>query len=269
MDSIVITGANEGIGFWMVNQWLEDGYKAAVFDKNTNNLQSLAKRYPETLFYYECDVTNARRVLECASFAQKAMGSIDIAIHNACLCKFQSFDNRICEDTKEEFEVNYFGAFNLIKAVLPFMRAQHSGKFFVTSSAVGITGFADISGYASTKGALESLMKCLRLEYLSEGISFRIIHPPLTDTKSSERLPVPKEFKASAEKVGRGIAKRIFKNKFITTPSFGDALSVKMCCHMPIFTANLLDKMTRMAIKADVIEFENGKNKIINESNKK
>lgn len=50
-----------------------------------------------------------------------------------------------------------------------------------------ITG-ANQGKSASSKGALESLAKCLGLEYAQDGISFHIIHPPLTRTKSSHSV---------------------------------------------------------------------------------
>ncbi|MFR7427116.1 MAG: hypothetical protein ACLUT7_02545 [Ruminococcus sp.] len=59
---------------------------------------------------------------------------------------------------------------------------------------------------------MESLAKCLNIEYASDGISFHIIHPPLTRTKSASPLPVPKEFMADPQKVGYGIAKHIFQS---------------------------------------------------------
>lgn len=103
----------------------------------------------------------------------------------------------------------------MAKSVLPYMQAQKKGKIIFTSSGVGVTGFIGISPYASTKGALESLVKCLNIEYASEGISFHIIHPPLTCTKSAAHLPVPQEFMADPRKVGYGIARHIFPNALL------------------------------------------------------
>ncbi|HBR25330.1 MAG TPA: short-chain dehydrogenase, partial [Firmicutes bacterium] len=82
------------------------------------------------------------------------------------------------------------------------------------SSGVGVMGFINISPYASSKGAIESLAKCLNIEYQNDGISFHIFHPPLTRTKSAEPLPIPKEFMVPPEKVGVGLAKHINKKSF-------------------------------------------------------
>ena len=57
---------------------------------------------------------------------------------------------------------------------------------------LGLRGFGNISPYASSKGAIESLAKCLEIENQDYGITFHIMHPPLTNTASSSELPYPK-----------------------------------------------------------------------------
>ena len=113
------------------------------------------------------------------------------------------------------------------------MQAQKGGKIIFTSSGVGVTGFIGISPYASTKGALESLAKCLNIEYASDGISFHIIHPPLTRTKSASPLPVPKEFMADPQKVGFGIAKHIFSKRFYYMSQLQSKVSNSYLLFMP------------------------------------
>ena len=97
---------------------------------------------------------------------------------------------------RDVMDVNFFGALRLAKTVLPYMREQKEGRIIFTSSGVGVTGFENISPYASTNGAMESLAKCLEIENEEYGISFHLFHPPLTDTDSASGLPIPKEFKA-------------------------------------------------------------------------
>ncbi len=100
-------------------------------------------------------------------------------------------------------DVNFGGAANLVEAVVPVMKKQKLGKICFTSSGVGVSGYTNVCYYASSKGAIEALAKCLNIEYAGGGITFHIMHPPLTVTKSSSPFPVPKEFKASPEKVGK------------------------------------------------------------------
>lgn len=147
----------------------------------------------------------------------------DIVIHNACLCTFTKEADTDFSTYERVFDMNYYGA--------------------LRCSGVGVTGFIGISPYASTKGALEALAKCLNLEYASDGISFHIIHPPLTRTKSAEPLPVPKEFMSDPQKVGYGIANHISSRHFILCHNFLQKIQTLICYLFPIKMGRLMSKM--------------------------
>lgn len=124
--------------------------------------------------------------------AIQKFGDIDIAIHNACLCTFGSEHDTDYEIYQNVMDINYFGVLRLTKTVLSHMRRAKKGRVIFTSSGVGVTGFADISPYAASKGAMESLDKCLQIENEEYGIIFHLFHPPLTDIKSASEISVPK-----------------------------------------------------------------------------
>jgi NAD(P)-dependent dehydrogenase (short-subunit alcohol dehydrogenase family) len=244
---LLLTGGNNGIGYFMVKQWLENGGRAAALDLETDNLDKLKEQYPNALLPVVCDVTDADGVRAAAEATAEAFGSIDAAVHNACVCPFKSLEELTQDDYRRAMEVNFLGAVNLSKAVLPHMLKQQSGRILLTSSGVGVTGFPSISAYAASKGAIEAFAKCMRLECKDSGVSFHILHPPLTDTKSAGPLPVPKEFKASAEAVGRGFIKRIWSKRFVIAPSAGAAFSIRMSYLFPLKTGAMLAMMTGRA----------------------
>lgn len=249
MRSMVITGGGNGIGLWMVQEWLEQGNTAAILDVETQLLNEMVSKFPGQLLVYNCNITDRRSVISAVENILSHWSKIDIVVHNACVCRFAPFAAKTVEEFSQEFAVNYFGCINVLQAVLPSMVAAGQGKVMVTSSGVGLTGYENISGYASTKGALESLVKCLKLEYMDRGIKFHILHPPLTQTKSSQPLPIPKEFKANPEKVGRGLVKRIDKKSFYIGPTAFDTLSAKMSYFFPLAMGKLLKKMSARAVK--------------------
>jgi NAD(P)-dependent dehydrogenase (short-subunit alcohol dehydrogenase family) len=125
------------------------------------------------------------------------------------------------------------------------MKEQSKGRIFFTSSGVGIMGFVNISAYASSKGALESLAKCLNIEYHNTGITFHIIHPPLTRTTSAKPLPIPEEFKADPEKVGTGIAKNIHKKRFIICHSFSQRIQTRLAYILTMKLGKFMSKMIK------------------------
>lgn len=241
VKNIIVSGANQGIGYYMVKELLDSGYNVTVLDLAVDNLTQLSGNILPLI----CDISDADWVKASVKESVERFGSVDCAVHNACMCTFGSLESTDDETYHKVFEVNYFGALNLTRAVLPYMQEKRNGKVIFTSSGVGVMGFVNISPYASTKGAIEALAKCLNIEYADFGIHFHIFHPPLTNTKSASPLPVPKEFMAEPKKVGVGLAKSIHKKSYIICHSFGQKLQTMVCYLFPIKMGRLMSKMTR------------------------
>lgn len=244
--NILITGANQGIGYYMVVEFLEQGHTVIVLDIEINELLNLKKKYPKKIHPVLCDVRNTMDMQEIIKQSADTYGIIDIAIHNACICTFQSMDETDYSIYENVLNVNYFGALRLAKCVIPHMK---DGKVIFVSSGVGVTGFHNISPYASSKGAIEALAKCLSLEYKDKGIRFHIMQPPLTRTKSAAPLPIPKEFLADPQAVGRGLARRIHKKGYCICHSPVQQLQTKLCYLFPLKMGAMMSKMARKSEK--------------------
>ena len=247
MANVIVTGANQGIGYYLVRQLLENGNCVSVFDVKTDALEDFKRLYPGRFCAYICDIRDEMSVKQRVAESIKHFKSVDIAIHNACCCVLLPFEE--VEDSlyQKVLEINVLGAAHLAKAVLPFMKKQGKGRVIFTSSGVGVTGFLHISPYASSKGALEALAKCLDLEYRRDGITFHLFHPPLTRTKSSAGLPVPQELMASPQKVGSGLAKHIASKHFMICHNWTQSLQMRLCYLWPMAMGRLMCKMTQRA----------------------
>lgn len=246
--NILISGANEGIGYHMVESLLKQNHNVFVLDIKTDGLEKLSDLYPkDRLFFDLCDISDEQQVISSMKKVASELDHIDYVIHNACKCTFESFENATINSFKQVYDVNFFGALHLIKHTLPILEKQRKGNIFITSSGVGIMGFREISPYASSKAALESLVKCLNIEYKSKNIHFHIIHPPLTLTNSSKGLNIPVEFMANPKKVGQGLAKRIHKKRRVIAYSKTNQLTVGLMYLFPVSMGKLLSKMTEKA----------------------
>lgn len=249
MGNFIITGANQGIGYYMAEQLLKDGNRISILDLETDNLTGLKEQYPDKLMYFKVDVRSEEEIQHAVAETVASFLTLDVVIHNACRCTFESEADTDYETYKDVFEVNYFGALRLVKSTVPYLSKQKRGRVIFTSSGVGVTGFMGISPYASTKGALEALAKCLRIEYAKDNVSFQLFHPPLTRTQSASPLPVPKEFMATPEKVGRGFAKHIDSRRFIICNSFGQKIQIMLSYLFPLKIGKLMSKMTARYIQ--------------------
>lgn len=225
---VIVTGANNGIGLHMTRTLLQDGYRVATCDLAGDNLHDLQVTYPQRLLYVPCDVTADEQVGAFVSEVLRQWGRIDVLVNNACLALFRPFEEASLEDTRREFEVNYFGYIRMIRAVLPQMKAQVGGIIHNVSSGVGVTGFAGIHGYASTKGAIEALTRTLAQELAGYGICVNLMQPPLTHTRSAAPLGVPEQIMADPAKVGQGLARRILSTKPDVTPDLQGSFFLRL-----------------------------------------
>lgn len=244
---IILTGADNGIGLAMTTALLERGDRVAALDLTCEELGLLADRYPKQLRFYQCDVTNAARVEAVVNNVIGVWGQVDVLVNNACLALFVPFAQRTIDDIRREMEVDYFGYLNLIAAVLPQMQKQGYGVIHNMSSGVGLTGYPNLTGYTSAKGAIESLTRTLALELAESGIAVNVMHPPLTRTKSASPLGVPLEMMADAMAVGRKLASKVGSTEAVITPSFTDAIGVGMMLHFPVGMGRFLSGMAKRA----------------------
>lgn len=241
---VIVTGANNGIGFYMTKTLLEDGYRLAAMDISDENLIPLQSIYPEQLLVCNCDLTDSVQVKETVSSVVEKWGQVDVLVNNACIAIFKLFEQKTIDETRREFEVNYFGYVNTIVAVLPYMKAKGKGIIHNVSSGVGITGFPGIYGYASTKGAIESLTRTLALEFEKYGICVNLMHPPLTNTKSASPLGIPIQAMDDPTRVGRNLAKQVLSTKTVIASDFRTAVYLFFAYRYPLVLGGLFAKLT-------------------------
>ncbi len=240
--TILITGANNGIGLALTQALLDMGDRVVALDLTLENLP-----LTPNLLRFTCDVTDPERVQAVVDEVSLQWGNVDILINNACLAIFTNFDERTMDDIRREFEVNYFGYLNLIRAILPGMKKQGHGVIHNFSSGVGFTGMPGMSGYTSTKGAVEALTRTLALEYASSGITFNVMHPPLTRTNSSVGFGVPPEMMANPQVVGHGLAKLVGKTHPMLAAGFVNNIQLQMSYHLRVPMGKLMSKLSDKA----------------------
>lgn len=243
---VLITGANNGIGLAMTKTLLADGYRVAALDLTTENLESLHVEYPNQLMAQVCDVSNENQVRAAVDSVIQKWMQIDIVVNNAALAIFKRFEERTLDETRREFEINYFGYVNVIAAILPYMKTR-GGIIHNMSSGVGITGFARLPGYTSTKGAIESLTRTLAIELEPYGIHVNVMHPPLTNTKSASPLGLPSQALVDPALVGRNLAKKIESTKPVIASDLQTAIYLFFAYRYPLFFGRWFSKLVERA----------------------
>src|SRR6056297_459406 len=96
-STVIITGANNGIGFHMAASLLQDQYKVAVFDLSGENLAEMKNKYPRNLLFCRCDVTSDADIKTATDIVLEKWDSIDILVNNACEAIFSNFEMKSME----------------------------------------------------------------------------------------------------------------------------------------------------------------------------
>lgn len=206
---VVVTGANEGIGYHMLAALVDDGYRVAGLDVDGEHVRSLREEFPAQVRFHECDVTSDEDVEAAIQAVLDEWGRIDILVNNAAILNFGFFENQTLADARRVFEVNFFGYLRTIRAVLPHMRARDEGIVHNVSSGVGRVGNPGLTGYGATKGAIDSLTRSLRLELRREDVACTTMQPRLAETRSAATLGYPASQLSDPADVGRDLADEI------------------------------------------------------------
>jgi NAD(P)-dependent dehydrogenase (short-subunit alcohol dehydrogenase family) len=110
-------------------------------------------------------------------------GGVDVLVNNAGYGSYGAIEDVPMDEARAQFEVNVFGAAELVRMVLPHMRSKRAGTI-VNISSMGGKITTPLGGwYHATKFALEALSDCLRLELAPFGIDVVVIEPGSIDTE--------------------------------------------------------------------------------------
>ena len=230
---IILTGANEGIGYHMLTALAEDYHRIAALDINGDNILDVQDDVRGQIRYYECDVTDDEDVDTTVSEIIDQWGRIDILINNAGIARFAPFQERSKADTRREFEVNFFGYQRIIRAVLPHMRARGTGIIHNMGSGTADTGHPGLSGYSATKGAIKALVRSLQLELRHTGVSCTLMIPPTTNTQMVADFGYPRWMTVGPEEVGRKLATKIHSTRPVITPDWKTTVGLSLIRRFP------------------------------------
>ncbi len=171
-----ITGAGRGMGVDIAKAALAAGDAVVATGRNPDAV-SEAVSEAEDLLVVKLDVTRPEDAEAAVQAAVERFGRIDVLVNNAASFQAGFFEEVSPEQFRAQMEVNFFGALNMTRAVLPVMRRQRSGQVVTISSTAGVVGGEFASAYAASKFALEGWMESLRQEVAPYGITTTIVEP--------------------------------------------------------------------------------------------
>jgi len=161
---VLITGASRGIGLFLMQKLLKKGYE--VFGTYNNTQPELETKF----LLYKVDVTDHEQV---SSWVQSVTKKEDqLIIINCAGTNYNAFAHKAdALKWQKVIEVNLIGSFNLINAVLPYMREVDYGRIINFASIVAQKGIPGTSAYAASKAALWGMSKSIAAENAKKGIT--------------------------------------------------------------------------------------------------
>jgi NAD(P)-dependent dehydrogenase (short-subunit alcohol dehydrogenase family) len=187
MSTWLITGCSTGLGRALAEAVLDRGENAVVTARDASTVQDLVKAYADTALALSLDVSDNAQVAACVQQAERVFGGVDVLVNNAGYGYRAAVEEGEDSDVQRLFATNFFGPVELIKAVLPGMRARRSGTI-VNISSIGARACPPGSGYYSaTKAALEAMSGSLRKEVAPLGVKVLAVEPGAFRTDFSGR----------------------------------------------------------------------------------
>jgi len=168
---ILITGASSGIGKSIGEFLHHKGF--VVYGTSRNPERVLNSVFP----LIALDVRNSDSIHSAVVKVIATSGKLDIVINNAGVGITGPLEEIPMAEIKNNFETNFFGPIEVMKAVLPQMRSQQSGLIINITSIAGYMGLPYRSVYSASKGALELITEALRMEVKPFGIQITNIAP--------------------------------------------------------------------------------------------
>lgn len=224
---IVVSGAGGGIGFAMVQRFLDMNCEVVAITRNRDKFSELLNQFENSLMVIELDFLDEKYeavLVEKLSDIQK----IDVLVNNAGLLINKPFEKFTTEEIQKLVTVNYMGTLQLTKSCLPALKESEEAHVVNISTLGAVQGsvkFPGLSIYASTKAAICTFTEVMAEENKNEGIHFNCLAlgsvetPMFNDAFPGQRASIGAE-KAADFIVDFAINKRdMFNGKILTVAS--------------------------------------------------
>jgi short-subunit dehydrogenase len=216
--NVLITGASSGIGKATALEIGKAQGTVLLVARTKEKLDEVAAEVEElggVAYVHPCDLSDLDDIDRMAAEVLEEHSVVDILVNNAGKSIRRSVSNAYdrFHDYQRTMQLNYFAPVKLILALLPAMRAQHSGHI-INISTIGLQmNTPRFSAYVASKAALDAFSRSIAPEVIGDGVHVTTVYMPLVrtpmiaPTKIYDRFPTlsPEE---AAEMITASIRKR-------------------------------------------------------------
>ncbi|MCU1339114.1 MAG: short-chain dehydrogenase/reductase [Bryobacterales bacterium] len=185
--TVLITGANGGLGMAVTKAFLEAGAQVAGVARKIHSSD-----FPHANFTaYSAELGNGEAARAVVAAVIAKFGRIDVLVHLVgAFAGGQSVTDTDDATLERMLDVNLRAAFNAFRAVLPDMRTRQGGRILAIASRTAAQPQPMVGAYSASKAALVSLVLAVALENKDRAISANVILPGMMDTPAN-RAAIP------------------------------------------------------------------------------
>ena len=187
MKNWLITGVSSGLGRALAEEVLAVGDTVVGTVRSDEDLAIFEKLHPEHAIGRILDVTDHEKIPQVVQQAEESTGGLDVLVNNAGYGLLGAVEEVSLDELRRLFEVNFFGAFSCIQAVLPAFRSRRSGHIVNITSVSGLAPWGGTAAYGASKYALECVGQTLAQEMSEFGVKVTNIEPGGIDTEFGGR----------------------------------------------------------------------------------
>lgn len=207
---IVVTGGSSGIGLAFAKKAAELGADVHLVARRRGPLEEARRevtaRAPHSqVTLVELDVSNDADV-EAKMNELASKHRIDMLVNNAGVARPGRFLELPRDEFRKQMDINYFGAVNMARELVPHIVKNGGGHLLNVSSLAGVIGIYGYTAYAPTKFALSGFSQVLRAELRPLGVKVSVVLPPDTDTP---QLAFENQYKPAETKAIAGTVKTL------------------------------------------------------------
>ena len=172
-----ITGVSTGLGRALAQAALAAGHSVVGTLRKPEEASAFGLLVPGRSHGVVLDVTDQAAIIPTVSRIESEIGPIAVLVNNAGYGHEGLVEESSMADFHQQFEVNFFGAVEMTKAVLPHMRARRAGHIINITSMGGFITMPGIAAYHASKFALEGFSESLGKEVRHLGIHVTAVAP--------------------------------------------------------------------------------------------
>ena len=197
--NIFITGAGKGIGLAITEKCLDGTSHVFALTRSKTDLKKYKNKKNLSIFYG--DVRDKKIINKIFLYSKKIQKPINALVNNAGERQRIKFNSITEKQIRHIFDINFFSIFYICQIFCRNLKKNTVGSVVNIGSIVGNKGFKELSGYGSTKKALEGLTKCLAVEMGNKKIRFNCINPGFTKTSYYRKFKKDKLYPWTLKKI--------------------------------------------------------------------